>query len=190
MAALVAILGIAIGLVLYWKKPDEEALRASRQAATQIVAAEHARAAATTAIEDAKAGAQAAERDAVVAVSRAFAARVRARVVGADDVMISATPNVAPVAVAVPPPVVERMQLDSGAVATLGTLVRWKDTMIVRQDLRIAADSVELVATSNAFTALERVKEPRCGRRCGIVLGVGGMLAAAVAVEQVRRTLR
>jgi hypothetical protein len=68
--------------------------------------------------------------------------------------------------------------------------VRWKDTVIVRQDRRIAADSAELVATSNAFSALQRVKEPRCGRRCGIILGVGGMLVAAVAAEQVRRTFR
>jgi hypothetical protein len=183
------VLGIALGLVLYCIKPDD-GVNVTRQAATQIVKAERARAAATTAIEDAKAGALAAERDAVVAVSRAFAAHVRARVVGADDVLISATPNLAPVPIAVPPPVVERMQLDSSAVATLGTLVRWKDTVIVRQDRRIAADSAELVATSNAFSALQRVKEPRCGRRCGIILGVGGMLVAAVAAEQVRRTFR
>jgi hypothetical protein len=52
------------------------------------------------------------------------------------------------------------------------------------------ADSLELLARANAFTALQRVKAPRCGRRCGIILGVGGMLAAAVAVEQVRRTFR
>ena len=72
----------------------------------------------------------------------------------------------------------------------LGTLVQWKDTVIVKQDRRISADSLGLVATSNAFAALQRAKEPRCGRRCGIVLGVGGVLVAAVAVEQVRRTIR
>jgi hypothetical protein len=82
------------------------------------------------------------------------------------------------------------MRLDSTAVAALGTLVRWKDTLIVRQDQRIRADSLELLATSHAFHALEHAKEPRCGRRCGIVLGVGGMLVAAVAVDQMRRTFR
>ena len=189
-AALMAVLGIAAGLVLYCNRPDEDGLRVSRQAATQIVDAEHARTAATTAIADAKAGAQRAERDAVVAVSQAFAARAGVRALGADDVVVVASPNAAPVEVPVPAPVVERMRLDSSAVATLGTLVRWKDTVIVRQDQRITADSLELLATSSAFHALERVKEPRCGRRCGIVLGVGGMLAAAVAVEQVRRTFR
>jgi hypothetical protein len=90
----------------------------------------------------------------------------------------------------VPTPVIERMRLDSAAVDALGTLVQRKETVIVAQDRRITADSVELVATSNALSAVERVKQPRCGRKCGIVLGVGGMLAAAVAVEQVRRTFR
>jgi hypothetical protein len=104
--------------------------------------------------------------------------------------MVSATPNGPVVKVRVPGPVVERLRLDSTAVATLGRLVRWKDTVIVAQDRRITADSLELAATSSAYHALERVKEPRCGRRCGIVLGVAGMLAAAVAVEQVRRTFR
>ena len=95
-----------------------------------------------------------------------------------------------PLRVQVPAAVIERMRLDSTAVAMPSTLVRWKDTVIVRQDQLITADSLQLVATSNAFTSLQRVKVPRCGRRCGIVLGVGGMLAAAVAVEQVRRMFR
>ena len=51
---------------------------------------------------------------------------------------------------------------------------------LVAQDRRITADSLELIATSNAYRALEQVKEPRCGRRYGIVIAVGGILAAAV----------
>lgn len=130
------------------------------------------------------------EREAETALSRAEAARARARVVDVDDVQVSAVPNAEPAVVCVPPPVVERMQLDSTAVAALRVLLQWKDTVIVRQDERITAVSLELLARANAFTALQRVKAPRCGRRCGINLGVGGMLAAAVAVEQVRRTFR
>jgi hypothetical protein len=110
--------------------------------------------------------------------------------VSADDVMLSVTSKAGAVGVRVPEPVVERMQLDSTAVAALGTLVATKDTVIVRQDQRITADSLVLALTSHAFAALRREKEPWCGRRCGIVLGVGGMLAAAVAVEYVRRTFR
>jgi len=189
-AVLVAVLGFAVGYVLYCNQPDKDAIRVSRQATAEIVNAEHARAAATTAIDGAKAVAHAAERDAEAAVLRAAVARARARVVSADDVMVSVTPNAAPLELRVPAPVVERMQLDSSAVTALGTLVRWKDTVIVKQDRRITADSIELIATSNAFHSLQRAKEPRCGRKCGIVLGVGGMLAAAVAVEQVRRTIR
>jgi hypothetical protein len=187
-AVVLAVLGIAVGFVLQCNQPDDA--NVSRQAAAEIVDAEHARTAATTAIDAAKAVAHTAERESEVVVSRASAARVRARVVSANDVMVSATPNAAPLEVRVPAPVIERMQLDSSAVAALGTLVRWKDTVIVKQDRRITADSIELVATSNAFHTLQRAKEPRCGRKCGIVLGVAGMLAAAVAVEQVRRTIR
>ena len=143
----------------------------------------------TRALEEARARARVVEREAETAVTRAEAVRARARVVGVDDVQL-AVPNAEPAVVWVPPPVVERMQLDSTAVAELRVLLQWKDTVIVRQDERITADSLELLARANAFTALQRVKAPRCGRRCGIILGVGSMLAAAVTVEQVRRMLR
>src|SRR5207248_6816326 len=105
--------------------------------------AQNARTAATTAIEGAGAGARAAEREANAAISRAAAARVRARVVGADEVMVSTSPDAAPLGVRVPAPVVERLRLDSSAVATLGTLVSWKQTVISAQDQRITADSLE-----------------------------------------------
>jgi hypothetical protein len=131
-----------------------------------------------------------AKHDAAVALSRAVAARARVRVVSAGELVVRAMPNAESLVVRVPTPVIERMRLDSAAVDALGTLVQRKETVIVAQDRRITADSVELVATSNALSAVERVKQPRCGRKCGIVLGVGGMLAAAVAVEQVRRTFR
>jgi hypothetical protein len=189
-AALVAVLAIPVGFVLHCNEPNEDHAGVLRQAATQIVQAEHARNAAKTVMERARAGALAAEGEAQAVVSRAGAARARARVVGVDELMVSATPAAAPLGVRVPAPVVERMQLDSSALAALGTLVRWKDTVIRAQDRRIAADSLELIATSNAFNTLQQVKTPRCGRKCGIVLGIGGMLATAVAVEQVRRTIR
>ena len=189
-AVVVAVFGILIGLALLCYPPNTDRAAVLDQAAGHIAEAEHARAGATISVESAKATAHVAEVEAETAVSRTSAARARAQVVNSDVVRVSATPNAVPQDLRVPPPVVERMQLDSTAIATLGTLVQWKDTVILRQDRRISADSIELVATSHAFAALQRVKEPRCGRRCGIVLGVGGMLAAAVAVEQVRRTIR
>lgn len=176
--ALLGMTTIVVGVVLHCTRPNEAPV-----VVPQIAAA-------ATAIASAKAAARVAEVESDAAVSRATAARARARVVSVDDVMVSATPNVEAALSRVPAPVVERMRLDSTAVVALDTLVHWKDIVIDAQDRRIAADSLELIATSNAFTALQRVKEPRCGRRCGIVLGVGGMLAAAVAVGQVRRTFR
>jgi hypothetical protein len=190
MLGVLAVLALALGFLLYCSRPNDDRPAVLRQAATQIAEAKQARAATTLAIADAKATARAVEGEAKFAMSRAAAARARAQVVGASDVRISATPNAAPLKVRVPTAVVEAMQLDSTAVAALSTVVRWKDTVIVRLDQRIAVDSVELLAASNAFHALLRMKEPRCGRRCGIVLGVGGMLVAAVAVEQVRRAAR
>lgn len=189
-AAVFAVLGIGTGLVLHCSASDEEAVRASRQAATQILDAEHARAAAMTAVGSAKLEMQRAEREAKTASARAAEARDRVRVVSADDVIVSAGPNAVPEVVRVPAPVIDRLRLDSVALTAFGTLVRWKDTVIVRQDQRISADSIELAATRHAFTALQRTKESRCGRKCGIVLGVGGLLAAAVTIGQVRRTFR
>jgi hypothetical protein len=152
--------------------------------------AKDARASATTEVEGAKANARAAEAEARRALGRAQSAHVTTRLVTAPDASVSPQPNGLPPAIDVPPAVLERLQLDSSAVAALGTLVRLKDTVIVRQDRLIAADTLEVIATAKAFRALERLKEPRCGRRCGIALGVGGMIAAAVAVEQVRRMVR
>jgi hypothetical protein len=189
VAALLGMTGL-VGLVLLFRQPNDPAGTEIRRATTQIGAAEQARAAATAAVEGAKANATVAKHDAAVALSRAVAARARVRVVSAGDLVVIATPNAESLVVRVPTPVVERMRLDSGAVAALGLLVQRKETVIVAQDHRITADSVELAATSNALSAIERVKQPRCGRKCGIVLGVGGMLAAAVAVGQVRRAIQ
>jgi hypothetical protein len=185
-----AVFATVVGFVLHCNGPNEHQVGQTRQAESQIAEAEQARAAATTAIAGARASARTAEREAESAVSRAMAARTRVRLVSPTEVTLSTTPDAAPLGVRVPAPVVERMRLDSTAVATLGRLLRWKDTVIGAQDRLITADSLALIATSNAFNALERVKRPRCARRCGIVLGIGGMLAAAVAVEQVRRTFR
>jgi hypothetical protein len=189
VAALLGMTGVA-GLVLLCRRPNDPAPAEIRRAAAQVGAAEQARTAATAAVEGAKANATVAKHDAAVALSRAVAARARVRVVSAGELVVRAMPNAESLVVRVPTPVIERMRLDSAAVDALGTLVQRKETVIVAQDRRITADSVELVATSNALSAVERVKQPRCGRKCGIVLGVGGMLAAAVAVEQVRRTFR
>jgi hypothetical protein len=170
VARTIAVIGIAIGLVQLCHNESDTGML--RESSAQIQDAEQVRTAAAVAVENAKATAHLAEANAKAAVSRA--ARARARIA----------------AIRVPVPVVEPMQLDSAAVASLVTLVRWKDTVIVRQDQRISADSLELLAKSHAFSALQRVKEPRCGRKCGVVLGVGGMLAAAVTIGQVRRAFR
>ena len=167
-AAICAALALALAFVLHHSGPNADQV-VLRRAARETAARREARTAAARAVDVAKANARTAERDARAAVSRAAAARARADM---------------------PPPAVERMHLDSAAVAALSTLVRLKDTVIVMQDRRITADSLDLVATSHAFQALQRVKEPRCGRRCGIAIGIGGMLATAIAVGQVRRALR
>lgn len=184
----VAVLAVVLVFALRSGTPNEAAVL--RHAATQVADAEDARAEAAVAIQTARMSTRAAEREADATLTRAAAARARARVAGADDVTVSLVPDAESTTVRVPAPVVERMRLDSSAVVALGTLVRWKDTVIVRQDRQLSADSLELLARSNAFSALERVKDPWCGRRCGIVLGVGGMLATAVAVEQVRKVFR
>ena len=170
--ALVAIAGLGAGLVMLRGNPSRNRTEVMRQVA-KIAEAKQARIIAGKALEQARARTSVAERKAENVVSRAEAARARA---------VAAIP--------VPPLVIERTQLDSSAISALGTLVQWKDTLILRQDQRIAADSLELLASANAFSALKRAKSPRCGRRCGILLGVGGMLAAAVAVGQVRRAVR
>jgi hypothetical protein len=190
VAAAIAVVGIILGLVLLCWSPNDQYPAVRSQTGNELLNAQQARTGATVALEGAKATARAAEVDADLALSRAVSARARARIVSGSGLIVSESPDVTPTQIRVPPSVIDRLTLDSTAVSALGTLVRWKDTLIFRQDQRITADSVELLATWHALTALQRVKEPRCGRKCGIVLGVGGMLAAAVVVEQVRRTFR
>ena len=189
-ATVVAAVALAVALMLHRREPPAKQLAALHHATSRVAEAKKARRAAGLEVESAKGSVRAAEGAANAVLSRANMARTRARVMSADDVMVSATLGGPAVSVRLPTPVVERMQLDSTAVATLGTLVRWKDTVIVAQDRRITADSMQLVATANAFDALQRVRAPRCARKCGIALGIAGMVAAAVAVEQLRRAFR
>ena len=190
IASVIAALVLVVAFMLHRSEPNDAQLAVLRPAARQIADAKEARGAATAAVERAKVSATAAEREAKRAISLAAAARDKVGVKDIDEVTVRVTPDAVPLNVRVPTAVVDRMRLDSSAVVTLGTLVRWKDTVIVAQDRRITADSLQLVATSNAFDALQRVKQPRCGRRCGIILGLGGMLAAAVAVGQMKQMFR
>lgn len=190
IASVIAALVVVVAFMLHRSGPNDAQLAVMRPAARQIAEAKEARGAATVAVERAKVSASAADREAKRALSRAAAARDRVGVKDIDEVTVRVTPDAVPLNVRVPTAVVDRMRLDSTAVATLGLLVRWKDTVIVAQDRRITADSLQLAATSKAFDALQEVKEPRCGRRCGILLGVSGMLAAAIAVEQVQRMFK
>lgn len=190
IAGMIATIGIVLGLALLCSRRNDPQVDVVRAATGQLLETKRARVDATVALDRARATASAAEGDAEAAVSRAVAARARARIVGADGVVVPSARDVPPVPMRVTAPVVERMRLDSTALDALGTLVRWKDTVIVRQDRRFIADSLELAAASNAFTALQRVKEPRCGRKCGIVLGVGGILAATITIDKLRQTFR
>jgi hypothetical protein len=94
-----------------------------------------------------------------------------------------------PTLVPVPPLVTERMQADSVAITALSVALTEDTRAAAAQEERLVAESKVRDAASLTIAALERERRPRCGRRCGMVLGAASVIALGIAVDQTRRLL-
>ena len=107
-------------------------------------------------------------------VSRAHWQRVR--IAGASSLSVQLTPGGASTLVAIPAPVVDRLRADSAAVVSLGAAMGWQDSIIVAQRQQIASDSVARTSAGAVIRALDHERRARCGWKCGVVIGVVGLV--------------
>lgn len=94
-----------------------------------------------------------------------------------------------PTLVPVPTLVTERMQADSVAITALSVALTEDTRAAAAQEERLVAELKVRDAARLTIAALERERRPRCGRRCGMVLGAASIVALGVAVDQTRRIL-
>lgn len=80
------------------------------------------------------------------------------------------------VVVPVPPLVTERIQADSAAIGALSVALTLDSSAAAAQAQVIAADA-------KTITLLEHERSPRCGRRCGMVLGAVSVIALGMALR-------
>jgi len=78
--------------------------------------------------------------------------------------------------VPVPPVVTERIQADSVAISALSVALMWDSTAA-------AAEVKARDAARVTIAALERERRPRCGWRCGMILGAASVVALGIAVR-------
>jgi hypothetical protein len=158
-------------------------------ARTRIATAEELGRAAQVRTTTASAHLTSARADVAVTLRAAMQQRQRVRVVSARTLEVRSMPAAVPEVIEVPEAVVERIRVDSAAITTLAETEQWEDCLIAALRDRIAADSMGNVATRVAMTALERERHPRCGRRCGVALGVAGVVAAGIVLDQTRKVV-
>lgn len=89
--------------------------------------------------------------------------------------------------VAVPSLVTERIQADSVAIAALSVALTSDTRATAALEERLVAESKVRDAAAQTIAAVERERRPRCGRRCGMVLGAAGMIALGIAADHTRR---
>ena len=78
--------------------------------------------------------------------------------------------------VPVPPLVTDRIQADSVAISALSVALMWDST-------GAAAEVKARDAARATIAALERERRPRCGWRCGMILGAASVVALGIAVR-------
>jgi hypothetical protein len=92
--------------------------------------------------------------------------------------------------VPVPPLVTERMQADSVAINALSVAMTEDVRAAAAQEERLVAEAKVRDAAGLTIAALEHERRPRCGRRCGMVLGAASVIALGIVVDQTRRLFR
>jgi hypothetical protein len=85
--------------------------------------------------------------------------------------------------VPVPPLVTDRIQADSVVISALSVALTWDSTAVAAQLQELAADAKAEDAAHKTIAALERERKPRCGWRCGMLLGVTSVVALGIAVR-------
>lgn len=161
--------------------PDGPEVRAAREA---VVAAQARRAAA---IERAEASLRAVDSARAAedhARRRSIDARQLAIVIDDSTMGVRVTPSAPILSVPIPAAVVSRIVADSLRVLELERGAVKRDTAIADLLAVVARDSAVIDAQANHVRLLERSRAPRCGWKCGAVIGAGTVIIAAIGVKK------
>jgi hypothetical protein len=121
------------------------------------------------------------------ALARADSLRARVQIASAGQVRVRSSGSKEATLVPVPPVVTDRLQADSAALSALTVALTWESRTAAAQEEQLVADAKVRDAARITIAELEHERSPRCGRRCGIVLGAAGVVALGLAVDQARR---
>lgn len=124
------------------------------------------------------------------ALARVESLHSRVTVERAGRLLVQDTGVAAPTVVLVPPLVTDRLQADSVAISALTLALTWDTRAAAAQEERLVADAKARDAARVTIAQLERERSPRCGRRCGMVLGAVSVVALGVVADQARRLVR
>lgn len=124
------------------------------------------------------------------ALARAESLRGRVRIVTSRQLVVQDSEPAKPTLVPVPPLVTERIRADSAAISALSMALVWDGRAMAVQDELLGAEARAGSAARLTIAELQRARSSRCGRRCGMMLGVLGVVALGVACDQARRLVR
>ena len=85
--------------------------------------------------------------------------------------------------VPVPPLVTERMQADSVAITALSVALMEDTRAAAAREEQLVAETKVRDAAQLTIAALEHERRPKCGRRCGMVLGAASVVALGIALR-------
>ena len=130
-----------------------------------------------------------AERNAVAVraapvVKRAAEARAEANPALARAESLHSQMRVAHIRQLVPPLVSERIEADSNAISALSLALTADDQAVAAQQEQLVAETKVSDAARLTIASLERERAPRCGRRCGMVLGAASVVALGMAIHK------
>jgi hypothetical protein len=114
---------------------------------------------------------------------RAESLHVRVRVEGSGLIRVRDSTPAETILVPVPPLVTDRIQADSAAISALSVVLTWDSSAMAAQKQELAADAKAEGAARLTIAALERERKPRCGWRCGMLLGAVGVVALGIAAR-------
>jgi len=127
-----------------------------------------------------------AERNAVAVrvapvVAHAAKARAAANPALARAESLHSQMRVAHIRQLVPPLVSERIQADSLAISALSTALMLDTQAAAAQQEQLVSEAKVSDAARLTIASLEHERAPRCGRRCGMVLGAASAIALGMA---------
>jgi len=146
----------------------------------------------TTAVRAAAIASRAAEARGVAkpVAARAKVLQTRVAVERSGQLRIQDNSALEATFVPVPPVVTDLLQADSAAISALSVALTWDSSAVAIQEKLLLADAKALEASRLTITQLEHQRSPRCGRRCGMVLGAASIVALGIAAGQTRHLLR